>query len=163
MVMSVILGWHTLAVVVAPAPDNSVTVQALRFLLHPYLTLFRLDNPWNFYAPIVAKGHQFRYMIEDIAGKRRTFVPTEELYTFHPSFWWFRAWYDAILDSPEIYGDSVAALLCRKHASLHPISITLLKIEQEDFSPMDQLGGKHPMDSEFVTVSTLRRVACSGE
>jgi hypothetical protein len=162
-VMSVFVGWHTLAVVVAPAPDDSVTVQSLRLLLHPYLTFVRLDNPWDFYAPIVGSGHQLRYVIEDTAGKRHTFVPTEELSWFHPSYWWFRAWYDAILEAPEIYGDFVVALLCRKHASLHPISITLLKIEQEHFSRTDHLSGKHPLNSEFVTENTLGRITCPDE
>ncbi len=158
--LSVFVAWHTLAIVVAPAPDGSVTVQSLRRLLHPYLTLFRLDNKWDFYAPNVGKGHQFRYVIEDAAGTRHTFMPTDDLSWFHPSHWWFRAWYDAIAESPDVHGDSIAARLCRQHAALRPVAITLLNLEEKDFLPADHLSGKHPLDSEFVTVHTLKRVRC---
>ena len=158
--LSVFVAWHTLAIVVAPAPDGSVTVQSLRRLLHPYLTLFRLDNKWDFYAPNVGKGHQFRYVIEDVAGTRHTFLPTDDLSWFHPSHWWFRAWYDAIAESPDVHGDSIAARLCRQHAALRPVAITLLNLEEKDFLPADHLSGKHPLDSEFVTVHTLKRVRC---
>lgn len=158
--MSVFVAWHTLAIVVAPAPDGSAIAQALRPMLHPYLTLFYLDSKWGFYAPGVDRGRQFRYVIEDAAGKRHTFEPIDELSWFHPAYWWFSAWYVAIMDTPEIHGDFAAALFCRKHASLHPISITLLGIQQEDFSREDLLSGKHPMDSDFITVNTLTTVEC---
>jgi hypothetical protein len=158
--MSLFVAWHTLAMVVAPAPNSSVMAQSFRKLLHPYLTLFRLDNKWDFYAPNVGKGHQFRYVVADAAGTRHTFMPTDDLSWYHPSHWWFRAWYDAIVESPEIHGDAVAARLCRQHAALRPVSITFLNLEEKDFSPEDHLGGKHPLDSEFVTVKTLKRVKC---
>jgi len=160
-VMSLFVAWHTLAIAIAPAP-RGVAVQSLRAVLDPYLVLFRLNNKWDFYAPNVGKGHQLRYIIEDAAGKRHPFVPTDELNWYHPTYWWFRAWYDAILDAPEIHGNSVAARLCRKHASLHPVSVTLLRLEEQDFSPADHLNDKHPLDPEFVTVSTLRRIRCPG-
>ena len=158
--MSLFVVWHTLAMVVAPAPDSSVMAQSLRKLLHPYLALFRLDNKWDFYAPNVGKGHQFRYVIEDAAGARRTFMPTDDLSWYHPAHWWFRAWYDAIVASPEIHSDSVAVRLCRQHAALHPVAITLLNLEEKNFSPADHMSGKNPLDSEFVTVNTLKRVKC---
>jgi hypothetical protein len=160
LAMSVFVVWHTLAIVVAPAPDSSVMVQSLRRLLHPYLSLFRLDNKWDFYAPNIGKGHQFRYIVEDAAGTSRTFMPTDDLNPYHPMHWWFRAWYDAIIDQPDVYGDAAAARLCRQHAALQPVAVTLLSLEEKDFSPADHLSGKHPLDSDFVTVNTLKRVKC---
>ena len=157
--MSAVVLWHTLALVVAPAPDSKI-VQSLRRLLHPYLTLLRLDNPWDFYAPNIGTGHLLQYVIEDAAGRQHTFVPVEELSSYHPRFWWFRAWYDAVLEDPEKHGGSIAALLCRRHVALHPIAVTLRKIQQGDFSRADHLSGKHPLDPEFVTESTLKRLAC---
>jgi hypothetical protein len=157
--MSVFVAWHTLALVVAPAPDSAIA-QSFRSVLHPYLALFRLDNRWDFYAPEVGKGRQFRYDIEDASANRHSFVPTDELSWYHPEYWWFRAWYDAVMDYPESYADHFAALLCRKQAALHPISITLLNFQVGDFSPEDHLSGKHPLDSEFVTVTTLKHVIC---
>ena len=159
--MSAFVGWHTLAMVIAPAPDSSVIVQSVRGLFQPYLTLFRLDNLWDFFAPTVGKGSQFRYIVEDGAGNRHTFVPAADLSWFHPGYFWFRSWYYAIIETPELYADSAAALLCRKHAALHPISITLLEIQEGDFTRDDQLDGKHPMDPEFITVNTLKRATCT--
>jgi hypothetical protein len=158
--LSVFLGWHTLALVLAPVPDGSATAQSIRPLFQPYLSLLHLDNKWDFYAPSVGRGRQFRYVIEDSAGKRHTFSPAEELNWFYPDYWWFKAWHDAITDYPEIHGELAAALLCRKHASLHPISITLLGIQEEDFLREDYLGGKRPTDSEFVTENTLTTSEC---
>jgi hypothetical protein len=159
--LSLFLAWHTLATVIAPAPDAGPVVQAFRGVLAPYLTLFRLDNKWNFYAPNVGRGHQLRYTIEDAARQRHAFVPTDELSWYHPTYWWFRAWYDTIIDDPEEHGERIAAVLCRKHAALKPVAVTLQKLEEEDFSPADHLAGKHPLDPEFVSVSTLKRVQCS--
>jgi hypothetical protein len=158
--MSVFVAWHTLALVVAPAPDSSAMARSFRRLLQPYLTLFRLDNRWDFYAPEVGNGRQFRYDIEDASANRHSFVPTGELSWFHPDYWWFRAWYDVVTDYPETYADHFAALLCRMHAALQPVSITLLTLQVGDFSPQDHLDGKHPLDSEFVTVTTLKHVVC---
>ncbi|HSP49495.1 MAG TPA: hypothetical protein VLN61_04780 [Pseudolabrys sp.] len=158
--MSLFLAWHTLAMAVAPAPDSSVIVQSLRPLLQPYLTLFYLDNNWGFYAPTIDLGQQFRYVIEDGAGQRHAFVPTDERNWFLPDYWWFWQWYTAIMNSPTVFGDFATAWLCQKYASLHPVSVTLLGIEEKYFSREDYLNGKHPMDSEFVTVNTLTTAEC---
>ena len=160
LAMSAFVAWHTLAIVVPPGPENSVVVQSLRGLLHPYITLFRLDHKWNFYAPNIGRGHQFRYVVEDAAGTRHAFVPTEELSWHHPNYWWFRAWYDAIIASPDDHGEAVAVTLCRRHASLKPTTIDLVKLDELEFSRADHLRGGHPLDSEFVVVSTFRQVKC---
>lgn len=159
LVMSAFVAWHTLAMVIAPAPDSSVLVRTLRVALQPYLTFFRLDNPWNFFAPTIG-GAQLRYSLEDAAGAHHTFTPTEQLNWFHPDFFWFRDWHFAIADYPELYADRAGALLCRKHASLHPVSITFVQYKQRSFTPADQLSGKHPMDPEFVSVNAVKTVQC---
>jgi hypothetical protein len=48
--MSLLIVWHTLAMGIAPAPESAITASA-RPLFDPYLTLFRLDNNWAFFAP----------------------------------------------------------------------------------------------------------------
>ena len=161
--MSGFVVWHTLAIVVAPAPDNSVIASSLRRLLEPYLTLFYLDDNWDFFAPDVDRGKQFSYIIEDASGNRHSFVPLKELNWFHPIYRRVGYWYDALVESPEIYSDFVATLLCRKHATLHPVSITLVGIQEQDFSPEDQLNGKHPLDSDIATESTLKIAKCAAK
>ena len=103
MAMSLVVGWHTLAMMIAPAPENSVLVRSLRRLFDPYLSLLRLDNPWNFFAPI-GKNAQFRYVIEDAAGNEHTFVPTEELTgSISRYVWWreFKYLDDEIMEFPK--------------------------------------------------------------
>jgi hypothetical protein len=157
--MSVFVVWHTLAMVVAPAPDNNIT-ERLRPLLQPYLTLFSIDTRWDFFAPDVSRKNQFRYVIRDSAGKEQTFVPADELNRLSPSYTWFRLWYVTVMESPDVHGDTFAAFFCLKHAALRAASITLLEIQEGYFWPHDHLSGKHPLDSEFVTVNTLKRFTC---
>jgi hypothetical protein len=163
-VMSVFLAWHSLAIVVAPAP-SSVMVQVLRGVLQPYLSLLRLDNVWNFFAPTFGSMgmSQFSYVIEDKTGKQLNFTPEAEFGRLHPRFFWFRGWYDAIIDNPDDYAVIAASLYCRKHATLNPVSITLLEIEENEFKRTDFFAGKHRWDSEFVTVKTIKQVKCPAE
>src|SRR5262245_640379 len=120
--LSVFLAWHTLATIIAPAPDNSVIMVAVRPIFQPYLSLFRLDNPWDFFAPSVSRGSLFRYVVEDASGGRQTFTPAQDLNWYHPQYFWQRARYYAIMDAPDTYADDAAALLCRKHAAMRPIA-----------------------------------------
>jgi hypothetical protein len=158
--MSVFVAWHTAATVIAPAPDNSVIVVALRPVFQPYLSLFRLDNPWDFFAPSVEAGAELRYVIDDAAGTRHTFVPTRELSWYHPNYFWLRSWYYAIMDEPDVYAAAAATFFCRQHAALRPVSITFAEYQLGDFAPEDHLDGKLPTDPEFVTVKVLKRVTC---
>ncbi|MGA7326046.1 MAG: hypothetical protein WBX25_16555 [Rhodomicrobium sp.] len=160
--MSVFVAWHTLALVVAPAPLSSATVQNLRVVLQPYLSLLRLDNPWNFFAPYSGRLHlsRFRYIIEDKAGEKRTFDPEAEFSWITPTYYWFRGWYTAIIENPDEYADNAAAYYCRRHASMQPASITLLEIEENEFTRMDLLAGKNRWDPEFVTEKTIKQVPC---
>ena len=109
--MSAFVAWHTIAMLIAPAPDVSAFVQALRVPFHPYLVFFRLDNMWDFFAPNVGRTPEFRYIIEDTRGNHHPFAPTENLSWFHPTFFWFRSWFDAIMANPDAYADSAAAFI----------------------------------------------------
>jgi hypothetical protein len=158
--MSLFVAWHTFAIVVAPAPRESESTQSLQALVYPYIHLLTLGDRWDFYAPSVDRGHQLRYSVRAAGGKTYDFVPYEELNWHHPAYWWFRAWYDAVLDSPQDYGDNIGAFLCQKHSALKPLGVTLFKAEELAFTQADYLAGKRPLDSEFVTVTMLRRVRC---
>jgi len=162
LAMSLIVGWHSLAMIVSPAPNDSVLVQALRDVFHPYLLLFRLETPWGFFAP-VGKHAQFRYVVADAAGKEHLFVPTEEPSPSVARYVWWREnkyLYDGIMASPEFRGDAAGALLCQRHASLQPRSVTLLEVVERAYGPEDEMHGKLPLDPEFAAVVTLKRVEC---
>ena len=164
--MSLFVAWHTLAMVVAPAPGSSDLIKGLRTVLDPYLHFFRLDNQWNFFAPDVGEQGRdpldisLRYVIEDDAGKLHRVDPAAALNWFLPSSIWFTAWYLALLDSPDDFGGQFAALFCRQHADLHPVTITLYAAEQKDYAPLDRLRGKQPLDAEFVKVTTVKSFQC---
>ena len=162
--MSLFVAWHTIAMLLGPMPDSLIS-RRLRILWGPYLTLFRLDSSWSFFAPEIGKHSQFRYAIHDADGKEYVFVPANDLNPFHPRYRWFNLVYRGVfMENPELFGDAPIALLCRKHASLHPISVTLFQVQEErDFWPEDQLDGKHPLDPEFATEYRLRSEACPDE
>jgi hypothetical protein len=163
LAMSLIVGWHALAVLLAPAPDSSEALQSLRRVLQPYLSMLRLDNTWSFFAPSVGKHAQFRYVVEDAGGTEHTIVPSEERSSSLASYvLWreFKYLYEGIMEDPEGRGDAIGAYLCRKHAALRPVSVTLVEVRERDFWREDYLRGKRPLDPGFVVVNPLRRVEC---
>jgi len=170
IVMSVFIGWHTLAMLAGPVPraDSerwpryNVFSSVIRTPFKLYLTLFNLDGSWGFFSPNVRNSSWFRYVLEDATGKRHVFEPTVPLRRFDPLFFRIEQQYREVMESPEIYGDSAAAMLCRRHASLDPVAISLLAVDQNDFLPNDYRNGKRPLDAGFVTVNPLKRVQCPG-
>ena len=159
--MSALLIWHTAAMITGPSPASAISDRA-RWVLGPYITLLRLDNVWGFFAPNVKLGSHFSYVIEDAQGKASTFTPGDALNRFHPSYIWMRDRYARIMEYPDDYADVTGAELCLKHASLNPVKVTLLERVQKPFGPEDQLDGKHPFSSAFVTEKTVRTVNCPG-
>jgi len=157
--MSSLVVWHTLAMV-AGASSEIPLAETARSILHPYMTLLRMDNHWGFFAPNVGTGSQFSYVVEDSSGARHSFVPADKLSRFHPTSIWDRDRYKMVMNHPETYGEAAVASLCQEHASLQPVSITLLEIDQKDFWPADRLAGKQPFDPEFVDVKTLKTIPC---
>jgi hypothetical protein len=158
--MSVFLAWHTAAMLLAPAPDNSVIAIALRPLFQPYLSLLRQDNRWDFFAPTVENGTHLGYTVEDAAGKSQTFVPTRELSWYHPNYFWYRSWYYGIIDETDTYAEGAAAFFCHKHAALQPVAITFAMYDRSYFAADDRRSGKSPTDPEFLTETVLSRETC---
>ena len=146
---------------VAPAPDSDVT-QSLRVLLQPYLTLLRLNNKWDFFAPEIGEGSLFRYVIEDKDGQRHTFSPADELSWFHPKYFWVRFWQYAIMDEPDLFADAAAERFCKEQAALHPTAVTLIELREKLFTQADLLSGRNRTDARFYTVKTTKHVQCQG-
>lgn len=162
LIMSLFVTWHTIAIILAPFQhlQQSATAPSFQFLVQAYHTLLRLENTWSFFAP-VSRSHQFRYVIEDVAGDKHAFAPVTEFKWFHPRYSWFERAYWGIMTKPELYSDYFADFFCRKHVALNPVSITLQEIQEEDFQPEDHLNGRHPLDPDYVTENNLKQVACS--
>jgi len=162
LAMSFVVGWHSLAIIIAPTPDGSTIVQTLRAVVQPYLSLFRLDNKWNFFVP-VGKHMQFRYMVESADGRRHVFIPVEEPSESISRYVMWREikyFYEGISESVALRTAAITPLLCQKHASLKPVSISFIQLMELEFSPEDYLQGRRPLDPEFISVNVLANVQC---
>jgi hypothetical protein len=157
--MSAFIVLHTVTLVTTPMPDSALKETVLSFL-HPYVAPLRLNNTWDFYAPGIGYGTWFRYTVEDGAGQSHTFTPAAGIGWLNPRYWWSSEWYKAVARWPEDYASVAGALLCREHADLHPVAVTLTQIEQKPFGVNDQMDGKHPLDPEFFDENTIERVEC---
>jgi hypothetical protein len=160
--MSVLVVWHTFAIVVAVSPDSAITRAAFP-LVRPYVTLFNLDNHWDFFAPDIGTSSQLRYVVEDAAGQQHPFNPTDKLSRLGPNDIWMRDRYRDVVSAVEVFGDVTVAELCREHAALRPVAITLLEVEGKEFGPEDRRLGKSPLDPEFVDVRTLKTIRCPSQ
>jgi hypothetical protein len=163
LAMSLFVGWHTLAMIIAPAPYGSPIIEGLHAMVRPYLTLFRLESPWTFFTNVAAvKLPQFRYVVTDAEGNDHTFIPVPEFRWYHPRYNWFERIYWSLMDQPEPekIGNYLYPLLCRQHAALRPVEITFLSVRPGDFWPDDELAGYHPLDPEYSTTYTLMSAAC---
>jgi hypothetical protein len=157
--MSLFVVWHSLAMLTAAAPDSGLTASA-RTLFDPYLLLFGLDNRWGFFAPEIPNGHSFRYVVEDAEGNRRPFTPAEQWNPLQPTFIWFRDRYKTVMENFEDFADAAVASICKEHEGLKPVSVTLVDINQKDFSPEDRLKGKSPLDPEFLDEQEMDPIKC---
>ena len=157
--MSLLLVWHCFAMIVGPTPDSDLT-DAAREVVGPYLNLFRLEHSWSFFAPDVRSYPEFRYIVEDSSGQSHTFEPTVGLSRFRPSDIWIEDWYTNVADEPDTYAEATAARLCREHAALHPVQISLLGVQRVDFTPEDELSGKNLHDPAFENEVFLGTFAC---
>jgi hypothetical protein len=148
--------------VVTAAPDSTITRTA-RTLFSPYLALFNLEVHWDFFAPAVGTTFQFRYVVEDAAGRQHLFTPSDKLSRFSPSWIWLMDRYRDVMQSVDTFGEYTVAELCREHAALHPVAVTLLAVDGKEFGPADRRAGKNPLDPEFVTVETLKTIRCPAQ
>jgi hypothetical protein len=130
--------------------------------MNPYLTIFRLDNRWSFFAPNVGRQVVFRYIVEDAQGNEHTFEPLNEPSWSFPKYaMWrqFKYLYDSVVADPETFVP-VVGVLCRQHASLKPVAISFVSVAELDFWPEDYLKGRRPLDPEFVKATRLTNTSC---
>lgn len=159
LAMSLFLGWHTIAMMLAPVPANNPIVQSFRAVYQPYLTSLGLDTTWDFFSPI-GWGHQFAYVIEDANQKEHIFVPILDVNWLLPTRRWYERIFETLLVRPDLYGEYFAALYCQKHASLKPVAITLLDLQEGRYWPQDHLSGRRPDDLAYLVPNPLMRLGC---
>jgi hypothetical protein len=157
--LSVFLVWHTLSLLVGPAP-NSESTRILRSYMQPYLTFFRLDNQWEFFAQTIGEGSFLRYDVEDVSGRKHTFYPAQKLSWFHPDYFWFRSWYYRVIDSPDVYGDYAIQRFCKEHSDLKPAAISLYEMQEQRYTRDHYLSGARRSDAAFIKPDFLIRIRC---
>jgi hypothetical protein len=154
-----IVVWQSLAMIVSVTPESALS-SFVRPIFDPYLTLFRLENGWGFFAPNVEQGLQFRYVVEDASGARHEFTPTDKLSRYDPTWIWMSDRFRMVMFEPEKYGDAFGQSVCREQAALNPVSVTLIAVDQERFWPEDWSAGNNPLDPAFVKQRTFKVVRC---
>lgn len=158
--MSAFVLWQTLVIVVAPAPETSDIVKGIRVVITPYLRLLRQDNEWNFFAWNDGGNSVLAYIVTDAGGTSYTFDAGARLNRFQLSYFWYRDWYQTVLENPDEFGKPFAASFCREQAALSPVSISLIALSEQKYTSQDWLAGKRPLDPEFAETKVLKNFKC---
>jgi hypothetical protein len=160
---SMFLIWHTLALVIGPSPQSHLRDNLFGYF-QPYLSLFRLNNAWAFYAPEPELGSVVNYKVIGEDGDAQEFdVYNDQLDRWSASYFRFNAFFNNIYWQSEVYRryrNSYIQYLCRRHAALNPESIVLVRINQTRLTHEDYLKGARPLDPEFIEVHTSQPVRC---
>lgn len=157
---SCFVAWHALVLLVAAAPA-AWPIDSLRALVRPYAQFLLLEGRWHFFAPDPDPGRLVRYDVEDGSGRRHPFVLSEALDRWDPAYWRLAMLYRRVLpEEPEVSA-SVAAYLCREHASLSPRSVTLIVFFQLPLRPETYRAGHRPLEPAFLRPLALPPFACA--
>ena len=160
--MSAFVAWHSLAIIVGPAPPSSEIAQFLRPAVVPYLRLIYLNVGWGFFAP-VGMTFEMHYKIEDANGKEHVVYPTRGMTDFHPGTLWIKDHLRGVGQRLEKDGakPAIIADICKQYAALKPVKITIAQVYQEKyFTPADHRAGKNPLSKEFASEEVLGTGAC---
>ena len=153
LIASVFLIWHTFALLIGPAPQSYIRDNLLG-IYEPYLSVFRLNNAWAFYAPEPDLGGVLNYKVLDNDGNEHQFdIYHDYLDRWSASYFRYNAFFNNIeWNSAEYrrYRKSYIQYLCRKHSNLSPKSIALIRIAQIPLSPEDYINGARPLDPDFT-------------
>lgn len=100
-VVSLLLLWHLAAVLVAPlSVPPSITTDAVRPVMQPYLSALYLDHGYKFFAPDPGPSHVLSYELQMADGSKRTgTLPSR-------SDHWPRLWYHRHFMLSEFIHDS---------------------------------------------------------
>ncbi len=152
-----------LGLLIAAGP-GSYTMGKVYPVVQPALGAVNIDNDWGFFAPDPGPGSVARYVVRDRDGRTHEFGMTEAMPRWSLAYFRYTTLYMAIAQSPEYYLPGAVAYLCRQHADLDPVSITVILADQQDVTAQEFLEGKDPMaDLEISKVGPRRCDAPLGE
>lgn len=158
---SLFLLWHSLALVVGPAP-GSYSMGKIYPAFKPYLEFLQMDNSWGFFSPEPGPGIVLRYDIEDTSGREYHFKPFEGT-DRTGSIGLRRSALGYRLSLDDSFKESFARLLCRKHANLASVKVRLILIRQKLLSPEAYASGHRPLDEDFIRADPSEPYACGPE
>lgn len=156
---SLFVAWHGTVIVLAALPSSYLSSQVYPFV-RPYAEFLHLDGGWAFFAPDPTAGRALRYSLEDANGHRTPMSFSEAVPRGDPAFFRFSTLSTAVDgDSPALM-NSVARMLCRKHAAQHPARIVLTLAQQIRITPEQHEAGLRPLDPSLLQLTDLTPVPC---
>lgn len=153
---SLFVAAFVIGLVIAAGP-GSYTMGKVYPVVQPALGAVNIDNDWGFFAPDPGPGSVARYVVRDAEGRTHEFGMTEALPRWSLAYFRYTTLYMAVAQSPEYYLPGAVAYLCREHADLDPVSVTVILADQQDVSAQEFVEGKDPMaDLEISKVGPRR-------
>lgn len=159
---SLFLIWHTLALVIGPAPGSELMSKIYPAFV-PYLNGFNLNNQWGFFAPDPHAGSLLRYGLETRDGERQVFHLTENLGREDADFLRYTSLYLTLIRQPQSYMKAAAKYLCRRHRALKPLAIQFFAGHQLRIGPEQFVAGSRPLQDDYMSVEYFEPIACAAD
>ncbi len=120
------------------------------------MTALRLDNQWDFFAPVVALGTILRYDVEDRSGKAHAFVPSRDLSLVGPELPVVPLVVLPHHRGPGRLRRGRRCLLLPQACGPQPLAVTFYEIREEEYTVEDYQKGKQRMDQGYFSIHLLR-------
>lgn len=159
LLASLFLVWHTLALVIGPAPGSSLMGHIYPAFV-PWLNSLNLNNQWGFFAPDPHAGSLPRYIVESADGGEQVVRLSETLQRSDAGFLRYSSLYLSLARQREPYLQAAAQYLCRQHRAQVPIAIHFFVGHQLRVGPEQYREGARPLQDDYMTVEYFEPIAC---
>lgn len=164
-ILSIFIVWHALAIVFVGPFSYSHLRSSLMTYFHGYLTFFRLDHSWPFYAPNVFRGSILKYETTSQSGETKIYPLTQAKKKFNHAYFRYTNFYSYLFSDLEYtkkrgYDKEVVRYLCSRHDE-NITQINFILLLQKPFSHVDYQNGKRPLDKEYLEKSVIGPYSCS--
>lgn len=162
---SLFILWHVAAITIVGPFSKSYLRDGLMQVFGGYLSFFKLDRSWPFYAPNPAYGRIMRYETIDGDGKRALYPLTQARDKFDHAYFRYTNFYFYLFNNPQYskargYDVSVARYLCGQHANDKTVAINFIVLNQKRLTYLDYQQGKRPQDPDFLTQKEFGPYPC---